>query len=316
MSIHSINGSSLNAAYDKTGTSLSIAYDKDENEVWRSGSSGPSHLVSNSFTATLLYDIIDIESGTQGLACDSLSQTIAQLYTGKIITIDLSDGSYTQRASARNLGHGSAGQFEPEKRNSEDLYPALWISTGQAQTINDIRYARFLEVFIGQSQSTINRVFYVPATGYNLFAFDFENRLIYMCGLINSDGASYMRVYDMDDYSAFPDGAYAQTPANGHYILGDYLAEYSMDYIEGPVQSVSFFDGLVAFLSDAVGVVFWDVATHDVFLTINSGIVPYEREGIDFIKNPSTGQTDMVLSARQNTSANAFNVYYRYEFNV
>lgn len=308
--IYNISGNQLSSAYSKTGTSLSTAYDKDANEVWNT-TPAPSHVVSDDFTATLIFDIPAIGAGTQGIACDSLSQQIAQLYTGKIITIDLSDGSYTQRASTRSLGHGSAGMFEPEKRNESDLFPALWVSTGQAQTINDVRYARFLEVFVGESQSTINRVFYVPATGYNLFAFDFENERIYMSSFVSS-GQSYMHVYDMTDYSVFEDGEYPQTPANGYCILNAPLASYEMDYINGTIQSVSFFDGLVAYLADDVGVVFWDVETHSHYLTISDGIVPYEREGIGFIENPSTGKTDMVLSARQTT----FNVYYRYEFNV
>lgn len=309
--IYDIDGNQLNNAYALDGNNVNTAYDADGDSIWNR----VSHLVSDKFTSTLLYDIPDIESGTQGIACDSLSQEIAQLYSGKIITIDLSDGSYAQRANARNLGHGSAGQFEPTKRNASDLYPALWVSTGQAQTINDIQYARFLEVFVGESQSTINRVFYVPASGYNLFAFDFENERIYMSSFFSS-AQSYMYVYDMNDYSTFADGDYPQTPANGYCILGDPLAVYEMDYINGTIQSVSFFDGLVAYLADDVGVVFWDVETHDVYLTISSGIVPYEREGIGFIYNESTGQTDMVLSYRLTGTTEKHNGYYRYEFDL
>lgn len=115
--------------------------------------------MSNTFTKTLLYDIPDIGGGTQGLAIDNLSYEIAQLYTGKIITIKLSDGSYKQRADTRNLGHGGAGRFEFAKKNQSDLYPPLWVATQQNKTVGEDIYGQFIEVFIGEDQSIINRAF-------------------------------------------------------------------------------------------------------------------------------------------------------------
>ena len=115
--IYKINGDSLSGAYD-LDSAIGTAYDIDGTVAW---SNRTPHAVSDSYTVSMLYDIPDIASGTQGIACDSLSQDIAQLYSGKIITIDLSDGSYTQRASSFNLGHGSTGQFAPTKTSQTDL---------------------------------------------------------------------------------------------------------------------------------------------------------------------------------------------------
>ena len=309
---YDINGNNINTVYSKNGLSITPAYDINGNPL------GTSHVVTADFTSTLLYDIPDIGGGTQGLACDSISQEIAQLYSGKIITIDLSDGSYTQRASTRNLGHGSAGKFESTKRSQSDLYPALWVSTGRTQTFNNVVYGQYLEVFVGESQSTINRAFFVPLdqSGYSLFAFDLDNNIVYSVVLSSyeavsgSSGWCSIKAYDMTDITAFTDVDYYQTPANGCWLVNNVLDSFTTDYV-AEVQSLTYYDGLILLLSDVGGVVCIDTETHGVYFTITDGIVPYEREGIDFILNPSTQKMDMVLSARQTT----FNVYYRYQFN-
>ena len=311
--IYNKDRTAVNAAYKKNRTPAIKAYGKNGNEVWQA----ISHNVSNSFTSELLFDLLDIGGGTQGVACDDLSQEIAQLYTGKIYTIDVGTGDYTKRADSRNLGHGSGGAFEKTKRSQSDLYPALWVATGENQTINDTVYGRYIEVFIGESQSTINRAFFVKLrqSGYCLFAFDLDNEIAYCVTLSGFDpmenGWCHIDVYDMTNISSFTDGSYPQTPANGNWVLADNpIDSFDIDYIP-ETQSITFFDGLIGFLSDAGKVVFVDVGTHGVYLTIDHDLPPYEREGIGFITNPQTGKSDMILSARQPT----FNRYYRYQFN-
>lgn len=310
--VYDKNGNTPTSIYEKSGLSVTKAYDKDGTEVWES----VSHAVSNNFTRDLLFDLVDIGGGTQGLACDSLSQEIAQLYTGKIYTIDMDTGAYTQRADSRNLGHGSAGAFEKTKRNPSDLYPALWVATGENQTINGTVYGRYIEVFIGETQSTINRAFFVElqSAAYSLFAFDLENSIVYCVTLSGyepmGNGWCHIDAYDMTDISTFTDGSYPQPPANGNWLLANTpIDSFDIEFIQ-EVQSIAFFDGLICFLSDEGKVVFVDVETHEVYLMINHDLPPYEREGIGFIDNPLTGQTDMILSARQPT----FNVYYKYSF--
>lgn len=303
--IYSKNGIELNEAFSKNGDTLSKAYKVNGTVAWEK----KTHLVSRIFKSTLLYDILEIGSGTQGIACDSLSQNILQLYAGGIFAIDISDGSYGRMGGLTNLGHGSAGMFAKEKIAPTDLYPPLYVSTGLTQTVNDVLYGRFLEVYVGESQNVINKAFFVPLEkGYSLFAFDLENGIAYHVVLIQA-GGSYIESYDISSATEFTEGTYSPTPVSGNWLLSEPIEKFYIDFI-ADVQSLSFFDGLIAILSDDNGVTFIDVATHEVYLNINNGIVGYEREGIDFIVNPSTGKTDMILSARQPT----FNVYYRYEF--
>ena len=317
MSIYDKSGTELYEVYQRSGTAINTAYKRDGAVTWDSD----QHLVSNTFRSTLLFDIPELGSGSQGLACDSLSQSIAQLYTGKIYTIDLSDGSYVKRNSSTfNLVHGHTGQFAPEKNNTADLYPPLYVSAGGIQTVGDQTYQRLLEVFVQESTCILNRVFLVPVpadkgAGYGRSAIDFENGILYQVYGEKYEPATgetydytYIRTFDMTETWENTD-ATDFSPVNGFYEFTEMLDEFTVPYIE-QLQSTSFFDGLIACLSDKDGVVFIEPATHSVYLTIDSGIVPFEREGIGFILNPETGKTDMILSARQQT----FNVYYRYEF--
>ena len=98
MAVYNKSGNILSQVYDKSGNALIQAYDKSGNPIM------DSHAVSNAYTRSLIFKITDtsISNGTQGIACDSLSQKIAQLYTGKILMFD-QNGTYTQVASVFNL---------------------------------------------------------------------------------------------------------------------------------------------------------------------------------------------------------------------
>lgn len=316
-SIFDKNGTELHVAYQRNGTAINTAYKRDGTVAWDSN----QHLVSDTFRSTLLFDIPELGSGSQGIACDSLSQSIAQLYTLNIYTINLSDGSYVKRNSSTfNLVHGHTGQFAPEKNNLADLYPPLYVSPGGIQTVGNQTYQRLLEVFVRESTCILNRVFLVPVpadkgAGYGRSAIDFENGILYQVYGEKYEPAAgetydytYIRAFDMTETRENTD-ATDFSPVNGFYEFTGLLDEFTVPYIE-QLQSTSFFDGLIACLSDVEGVVFIEPTTHSVYLTIRNGIVPFEREGIGFILNPETGETDMILSARQQT----FNVYYRYQF--
>ena len=270
----------------------------------------------------MLFDLPDIASGTQGLACDSLSQTIAQLYGGKIITIDISSGSYVQRGSLL-LGHGSTGQFAPNKLNQADLFPPLYVSTQNEQEINGNIYTMFLEIYVGESSVTLNRVFYVPfdgeeiGAGYKLFAFDFANNIVYgvyFDGYYTTTGTGRITAYSLNGFTSFPDGSYGPpAPQNGYMVAGTPLDTWEIDFIE-QVQAITFFDGLIGILSDqpteSGRVIFYDPVQKSTYLTLNWLPTPFEREGISFILNPLTNRHDMILSRR----ASGVNEYYRYQF--
>lgn len=310
MGAYDINGNTVNALYSLL-SSLNSAYNIPGEVIW---TSTPPHAVTNNYTASMLFDLPDIAPGTQGIACDSISQQIAQIYGGKIITIDVSNGEYVQRASNTDLGHGSTAQFEPEKRDESDLYPPLWVSFQNTQIINDIPYSQYREVFVGQSSSVINRCFYVPlesSDGFSLFAFDFVNRRayeVYFSAYYSDVGNSRIRVFDMDDATSFSGPQFI--PVGGNWLLGDPLDSYVIDFVPR-CQAITFFDGLVGCLSDNGYVRFIDVETKSEYLTLSNLIVPFEREGIGFILNPDTNKYDMILSAR----GVDFNRYYRYQFN-
>lgn len=317
MGAYDINGNSLNALYS-VSASLDNAYDVNGNVIW---TSDQDH-VSRTYNASMLFDLPDIGSGTQGIACDSLSQTIAQLYGGKIVTIDISTGTYTQRASSLLFGHGSTGQFAPTKLSQADLFPPLYISTQNEQEINSTMYTMFLEVYVGESSSTINRVFYVPfdgqseGDGYTLFAFDFANGIVYavyFSGYYTTTGTGKITAYSLNSFTSFPDGSYSDPPQNGYMVAGTSLDSWSISYIE-QVQAITFFDGLIGLLSDqpteSGRVIFYDPVQKSTYLTLNWIPTPYEREGISFILNPVTNRHDMILSRR----ASGVNEYYRYQF--
>lgn len=315
MSLYNINGSALNNAYKVDGQNITKAYNLNGDDIWDS----VSHRVSNRFTSTLLFDLSAIVGGTQGIACDSLSQNIAQLYSNKLITIDISDGSYVQRNSSFfNFGHGSAGAFANQKVNQSDLYPPLYVSTYEKDSINDKIYGRFLELYVNENSVVGNRAWSVElltdgvtTNANNLFAFDFDNNIVYSAlysTYSGSTGWGTITAYRITQDTPFTVPSDTHQAVNGNYLLSTPIDTFDIPYTSD-VQSVGFFDGLVAILSDENKVIFYDVDTHSEYLTLNN-VIPYEREGIGFIENPQTGETDMILSSRSQTS----NIYYRYEF--
>ena len=319
MAIYNKSGSQIDSAYSLSGT-LNNAYDLSGDIVWVAR----SHAVSNNFTSDLLFEISTLPDGTQGIACDSLSQKIAQFFNGRIVMIDSTDGSHTE-VGRYDIGHGSTGQFKPEKENVTDAYPLLYISTQSTVTINNISYSIFLEVNVDESSSVINRSFYVPLstdTGYTLFAFDFPNGIVYsvwFSGYYDTTGTGKISAYRLSDFTVFADGSSTPIPVNGYWVAGNPIEEYDIDFIP-EVQAITFFDGMVCCLCDyphtnGGSVVFLDVENHDVYLTLDiSHYVYFEREGITFILNPTTNKYDMILSMRQYESGVQVKKYYRFQF--
>lgn len=304
--IYDVNGVDLAKAYDINANMQSVAYDVDGLDIWH------SHKVSNRFTRTVMFTLSDIPGGTQGIACDSLSQTIAQLYSGRIVTIDAETGEWTNRVDSFDLGHGGAGQFAPTKVNPSDPFPPLYVSGQQNYTVNNVNYQRIYEVYIGANGCTLNRLFFVPApAGSNgMSAIDFERNVFWQftSPQFNPDPtieSSTVYKYDFTQFEPIETTSHA---VNGNYVFTDLLDTFTVPFVP-EMQSLSYFDGLIACQSDLGSneVVFIDVDKKDVYLTINRDISPAEQEGIGFMYNPDTGQTDMILSSRDFK-------YYRYEF--
>lgn len=307
MAVYNKSGNILSQVYDKSGNALVQAYDKSGNPIME------THAVSNVYTRSLIFKITDtsISGGTQGIACDSLSQKIAQLYTGKIYMFN-QNGSYTQVASVFNLGHGGTGQFAPTKEAGQD-YPLLYVSAQKPTTVDNVVYAFLLEVQCSTSSSTMPRAFAVSETeGYaGIFAIDFDNSIAYHIykEAYESDTVQimYISAWDMTEYELAPDLSW--TPASAVYRFTNKLKSFSVPFVN-EMQACTFFDGLIACLSDDGYVRFIDPVTESVYLTINQDMPAFEREGIDFMLNPTTGKYDMILSNRTTTEMNV----YRYEF--
>lgn len=307
MAAYDKSGNVLSQVYDKSGNTLTQVYDKSGNPIM------DTHAVSNVYTRSLIFKITDtsISGGTQGIACDSLSQKIAQLYTGKILMFD-QNGSYTQVASVFNLGHGGTGQFAPKKEAGQD-YPLLYVSAQKAVAVDEVRYAFLLEVQCSASSSVMTRAFAVSETeNYaGIFALDFENRIAYHLYKEAYESETvqnmYISAWDMDAYEPATDLSW--TPARSIYRFTHKLKSFSVPFVN-EMQACTFFDGLIACLSDDGYVRFIDPVTESLYLTINQDMPAFEREGIDFMLNPTTGRYDMILSNRTTTEMNV----YRYEF--
>lgn len=311
MALYTLTGEQINTAYNTSGTAITQAYDIDGHQLLN------PHKVSNSYTRTLILENSENVAGTQGLACDSITQTIAQLYSGKIIAYDISTGEYTQVAGSLNLGHGTSGQFAPEK-GSNDSYPMLYVSTGHSVTVDDENYYGILiEMKIGEIPSKANRIFAVPdGGGYSgLFAIDFDNDILYhvQTEAYRSSTAEITNIsaWDMTSYVTFDDLPWVAQVTNGRYMLNNKLFSFTIPYVN-EVQSLTFFDGLIALFSDDGYVQFVDPESRSVYMTINKNMPDFEREGIGFVLNETTEQYDMVLSNRKNEFAS----YYRYEFDL
>lgn len=298
--IYDIDGVDLAKAYDIDANMQTVAYDVNGLDIWH------SHQVSSRYTRTTLFTLSSIPGGVQGLACDSLSQTIAQLYTGGIVVIDMATGEFERRADTFDLGHGGTGQFAPSKISPTDEFPPLYVSGQQNYTIDGQVYQRLYEVYIGETRSTLNRLFFIPAPVANtngMSAIDFEKGVFWQFMSSSENNCSYVHKYDMTKFEPIEASSHA---VNGNWVFTDMLDSFTVEYVPD-MQSLSYFDGLIACLSDVGYVVFFDVDKKNEYLRLTKNIAPYEREGIGFILNPDTNQTDMILTSRNNS-------YYRYEF--
>lgn len=302
--IYDVNGVDLAKAYDIDANMQTVAYDVDGLDIWH------SHKVSSRYTRTVMFTLSDIPGGTQGLACDSLSQTISQLYTGRIVNIDIATGTWENKAESFDLGHGGNGLFAPTKIDPSDPFPPLYVSGQQNYTINNVNYQRIYEVYIGANGCTLNRLFFVPApAGSNgLSAIDFERNVFWQftSPQYNPDPTIEFSTVYKYDFTQFEPIEATSHAVNGNYVFTDLLDTFTVPFVP-EMQSLSYFDGLIACLSDSGYVAFFDVDKKEPYLTLTRDIAPFEREGIGFILNPLTNQTDMILTSRNNS-------YYRYEF--
>lgn len=293
--LYDVNGNSLESVYAKNESVASPVYDVNGNQI-----TNANHYVSNRYTRTLLYTLSDLPTGTQGIAVDNLSSMIAQLYSGNLYTIDLADGSFVKRNTINNidLGHGSAGQFAPEKAQASDMFPLLYVSHGSNTTIDGQVYGQLLEIVVQESTCTISRVFLIPINNgtYGQTAIDFDNGIIYHVTRIKYEPESgetidytYVFAYDMTQYELL---------SGNKYVYTELLDSFTVPFIS-EMQSVTFFDGLIACLSDSGNkVVFIDPEEKNVYLTITQEIPTSEKEGVGYLTNQQTGNMDMILTCR------------------
>ena len=303
--IYDINGNALLSAYDGNGDSLTQAYSIDGDPLMS------SHAVSSNYTRSLILSNSDLDDGTQGIACDSITQTIAQLYTGNIYIFEL-DGSYSHVASVFNLGHGGAGQFAPTKTESQ-AYPLLYVSAQTAVSSGSTKYGLLIEVQCGASSSAFKRSFFAHEddnlTG--MFSIDFDNNIVYHVRS-SSDTTTYPDTYITAwDFTAIEPTSDVSWTTTTPYVLTNKLKTFSIPRVNS-MQSLSFFDGLIVLLSDDGYVQFVDPDTEGVYLTCSMDMPLFEREGVGFILNPETDQYDMVVTNRTGGAMN----YYRYEFDL
>ncbi len=300
--IYDYSGETISRAYDCDGNLLSRVYDADGNMI-------SNHAVSEQFTRTLMFKP-SVPTGTQGIACDSITQTIAQLYAGKICLVDVSDGSYVDLGNI-NLGHGHTGQFAPTRESGQE-YPLLYVS-GYTNTINDSLYVCLLEVACTSSSATLNKTYAIPAvsdlTGTLRTCIDFENSIVYTVAAstyYDEADYTYITAWDMSTTTLLSENVYALT---------NKLDEFQIPFIP-EMQSCTFFDGLIVALSDqsaqsAKYCQFIDVETKDIYMTIQGSklLLSGETEGVGFLYNNETNKYDMIISQRNNGAE-----YYRYEF--
>jgi len=322
MSIYSMGGLTLLSANSVDGVSLNKAYDVIGNEVF--SASSKTYPVSSNYTASLMFDLGAIMSGTQGLAADSISNELAQLYTGKILMIDADTGAYNQVASALNMLHGGGGQFKPTKESSEDDYPLLYVSGGKSitDTENEIYYAPLLETKIQNGSSTFQRVFLadegVSYGGGGHYALDFDNGIayhVYSPTFYDTSDYTYISAWDMTSYESIEAPTTNPNPRNGYWKFTNKLDSFTIPFVQEN-QSVSFIDGTIALISDVGNnsVHFVDPEERRTYLVITEDMPSGEIEGIAFLYNSTTNKKDMVLCSRNNSTTDPHNWYYRYQF--
>lgn len=322
MSIYNVTGNAIYSADSVTGTPISKAYNVNGVEVF----SAKAYPITNNYTMSVILDIGAIMSGTQGLAANSLTNELAQLYTGRIIMIDADTGEYRQVASALNMLHGGAGQFKPTKEDSGDEYPLLYVSGGQSIADGDIRYSPLLEIKIENDTSATQRVFVADEGnaigGGGHFAIDFDNLVAYHVYSTSyyapddpSNSHTYISAWDMTQYEQITAPTTNPAPKNGWFKFTSLLDSFEILYV-AENQSVSFIDGTIVLISDVGNnsVVCVDAEEKRVYLTLSDDMPPNEIEGVAFLPNPITGKQDMILNARNNSSSDPHNWYYRYQF--
>lgn len=221
--IYSINGNRLSNAYNKGGQIVS-PYNKDGERI--------GHEITSKYTRSLMFTL-DLPTGTQGIACDSITQTIAQLYTGNIYLINVSDGSYSHIASSFNLGHGHTGQFAPTK-TAEQEYPFLYVS-GPNLTVENNEYTCLLMVECTSNSATMKKIYAIPAdemlTGTCQVCIDFENEVVYHVAASTYYGTAdytYIYAWDMTDIELLEGASYSPTPQEGIYALKTKLFEFQI----------------------------------------------------------------------------------------
>ena len=315
--IYNSAGNVINRVYDKNGNLLTMCYDSQGNPLRK------SHAVSSNVTRSLLM-IPDIPTGTQGFACDSITQSIAQFYTGYMYFIDTTDGSAV-KSNNINLGHGHTGQFAPTK-TAEQEYPMLYVC-GPVARVNNNPYCYLLEIVCDSTVVQLKKIYAVPATEGLLstcqVCVDFEKRIVYLIAASTYNGEAdytYISAWDMDESETLDGATYSPTPTEGIYVLTDKLFEFQIPFVP-EMQTCTFFDGLVVMLSDRSGasnkyIQFVDVECRDVYLTLNKQMLSGELEGVGFLYNRNTEQYDMIVSHRVVATGESdyHTEYHRYEF--
>ncbi len=311
--VYDAAGNMIHTVYSIDGTRALAYYDINGNLL-------KSHAVSNTFTKKQMTTP-PLNTGTQGFACDSVTQSIAQFYTEHIYMIDLAEVTVTHIAQI-NLGHGNTGQFAPTKAQSQS-YPYLYVS-GSAQTVNGTLYAYLLEFNCTTSSATLNKIYAVPITtgltGTSQVCIDFDNRIIYHVTASTYYGdADYTHInaWSMDDAVILSGATYNPAPTEGIYALTNQLSAFSVPFIK-EMQACTFFDGMVVAISDVSSgkkVYFTDVETESTYMVIQNNLPTGELEGIGFLLNEETEQYDMVISDREG-SGDYSTVFYRYEFDL
>ncbi len=312
MAVYDKSGMQLTAVYDKNGNPLTLAYDKNGNEIFR------GHAISRNITKSTMYQL-DMPTGTQGMACDSITQSIAQFYTSYFYMIDLSDGSYKRMTGPVTYGHNTA-QFAPTK-TEQQIYPLLYVS-GDKITDNEVDY-QLVPVFeVGSDSYQCVRVYAIPTiTGYGMrrLCIDFENSVIwfvYATSYYDTSDCIHIESWSMNDVEEITLSSISSlNPSEGMWLTTNMLSSFTLPWVP-EVQAITFFDGMICMLSDRSGaankyVQFVDVVSQSVYMTIplNEG---GEWEGIDFLYNSETEQYDMILSKRDTTPAE----FYRYQFDL
>lgn len=306
--IYAIDGAKITSAYNKDGQIIS-PYNKGGERVGRA--------ISSQFTRTILLDLASqLPDGTQGIACDSITQSIAQLYDGNIYIIDVSDGSFVHCASSFNLGHAHTGQFAPTKTNEQE-YPLLYVS-GNNATVSNVTYTYLLVVSCTSSSAIMKKIYAIPVnSGLSLCraVIDFDNSIVYHVAASTYYGTAdytYISAWDMNKSELLDGATYSPAPTDGIYAFTDKLYEFQIPFVP-ELQSCTFYDGLIVMLSDRTGVEnkyyqFVDVEFKNVYMTMRSQIASSELEGVGFLYNKQTGKHDMIVSDRSMK-------FYRYEFN-